>query len=109
MTAGTYSAVRLGADLRPANGETLATAATAAELAHLWQPGRVVICWSYEAPPPRRLSPESLGRVRRKRLWRRLASKHPLLAAELYEAELAARPQHFDAWNACADETAWRP
>lgn len=107
--SGIYSAVRLGADLRPTNGQTLATAETADELMHLWEPGRVVICWSYTEPPPRRLSPESLGRVRRKRLWRRLRSKHPLLAAQLYEAELAARPDHYRAWDACATDTTWRP
>lgn len=96
MSAGTYSAVRLGADMRPTNGQTIATAPTAEELLHLWQPGRVVICWTYDAPEPRRLSQTSLASVRRKRLRRRLDAKHPLLADQLYEAELARRPGHFN-------------
>lgn len=104
-----YQAVRLGPDKRPVNGTVLAEARTADELDHLWKPGEVVICWTYDAPPPRKLSAASLGSVRRKRLWRRLRTKHPLLAPELYTDELKARPDHYDAENASPADTAWTP
>lgn len=93
--AGTYQAIRLGADLRPCNGEVIAEAPTAAELLHLWQPGRVVIAWRADAAPIRRLSRDSLAALRRKRLRRRLEARFPLIACQLYEAELAARPGYF--------------
>lgn len=96
MTAGTWSAVELGPDKRPSNGTVIATGPTQESVAHLWQPGKVAICWSYDAPPPRRLSAAQLGNVRRKRLRRRLQTKHPLLWKQLYDAELNARPDYYD-------------
>lgn len=95
MTAGRYQAIRLGPDLRPTNGQVIAEADTAAELIHLWEPGRVVIAWRMPDAPRKRLSRDSLATVRRKRLRRRLDAKHPLFAAQLYEAEIAARPDYY--------------
>lgn len=93
---GQWTAVELGRDMRPTNGTVIAQGDTQESVLPYWQPGRVVICWSYDAPEPRRLSAAQLGNVRRQRLRRRLQSKHPLLWKQLYEAELTARPDHFD-------------
>jgi hypothetical protein len=82
--------------LRPSHGEVIAEAATMADLLPLWEPGRVVIGWTAAHEPPRRLSQSSLASVRRKRLRRRLEAKFPLLADQLEQAELAARPDFFN-------------
>lgn len=103
--SGTYQAVKLGPDNRPSNGTVLAQADTADELMHLWQPGKVVIAWSYDAPEPRRLSREALASVRRKRLQRRLERKFPLLASDLYAAEIAARPAFYDGHRSAQEHT----
>lgn len=95
--AGTYSAIRLGPDLRPSHGTVIATAPSREQLMHLWEPGRVVIGWSSDAPPPKRWPKATLARVRRQRLRRRLERKFPLIADQLYEDELAARPEYFAA------------
>jgi len=97
---GTYSAIRLGPDKRPSNGTTIATAQSTGggcppEIDALWVPGEVVIAWNAPDIPRKRLSPASLGSVRRKRLMRRLEKKHPLFAAQLFEAETTARKSHF--------------
>lgn len=93
-TSGYYSAVKLGADNRPSNGTELIRG-TLAEVEPYWKPGKVVICWNYDAPEPRRLSQESLATVRRKRLVRRMSRKFPLFAARLVQDELAARPAYY--------------
>jgi len=92
---GLYSAIRLGPDMKPCNGEVLATSPNEADVIHLWEPGRVVIGWSAQEAPTRRLSQASLASVRRKRLRRRLDRKHPLLADLLEAEELAARPAFY--------------
>ena len=93
--SGLYQAIRLGRDMRPCNGEVLAEGPTPESVEHLWQPGRVVIAWSANEGPPRRLSQDSLASVRQKRLRRRLEKKHPLFADELFAREIEARPDHF--------------
>ena len=96
MTRGTWSAVELGPDKRPSTGTVIATGATEADVLPYWQPGTVAICWSYDAPAPRRLSAAQLGNVRRQRLKRRLQRKFPLLWKDMYDAEISARRDHFD-------------
>jgi len=89
---GYYQARRM-VNFRPV-GEILAQG-TAEEVDPFWIAGEVAIVWTYDAPPPRQLSTQSLASVRRKRLRRRLDRKHPLLADLIYEQELAARPGFF--------------
>jgi len=60
-----------------------------------WVAMKTVICWIGDETPIRKLSTEALASRRKKRLWSRLQKKHPLFAAELYEQELAARPDHY--------------
>lgn len=93
---GQWTAVELGPDLRPSNGTVIARGDTKEDVLPYWQAGKVAICWSYDAPEPRRLSAAQLGNVRRQRLRRRLQQKHPLIWKQLYEAELDARRDHFD-------------
>lgn len=95
MTRGTWSAVQLGPDMRPSSGTVLASSADRADVEHLWQPGRVALCWSYASKPPRRLPQQTVARLRRRRLRRRLERTAPLFADELFEAELAARPRYY--------------
>lgn len=51
--------------------------------------------WSAILPPPRRLPPETKGRIRRRSLRRRLEARVPLLADLLEHAELTRRPGYF--------------
>lgn len=95
MTRGTYQAVALGDDRRPCNGTVIASGPTMESLMHLWKPGSVVIAWQADHEPVRRLPPASLAAVRRKRLRRRLETKHPLFADLFEQAELAARPAFY--------------
>ena len=46
--------------------------------------------------PPRELPPESLARVRRKRLTRRVVSKVPMFAEHFIRAEIARKPDYYD-------------
>jgi len=94
VTRGVYQAIRLGPDLRPSGGEVIAEG-TEAKVLPFWVPGKIVIAWRADEPPPRRLSKASLASVRRKRLRRRLDAKFPLLADQLEQAELAARPDFY--------------
>ena len=48
------------------------------------------------SPPPRELPPESLARVRRKRLARRVTAKVPMFADHFIDAELARKPNYYD-------------
>lgn len=103
--SGLYQAIKLGRDMRPSNGAIIATAERQQDLLHLWEPGRVVIAWSANEGPPRRLSQQSLASVRRKRLRRRLERKHPLFAEELFQREIAQRPDHFAGIRRADQET----
>lgn len=101
MNHGTYTAVKLGPDFRPSTGETIASAKSMAgeipaSISALWEPGRVVICWNADAPPPKQWPKESLASARRKRLRRRLETKLPLFADEMEARELAARPSFYN-------------
>ena len=60
-----------------------------------WVAMETVICWIGDETPIRQLSTEALASRRKKRLMSRLQKKHPLFAEELYEQELAARPDHY--------------
>lgn len=93
---GEWTAVRLGRDKRPSTGTVIARGDTEADVLPFWKAGEVAICWSYHAPPPKRLSAAQLGNVRRQRLRRRLEQKHPLFWRELYAQELRDRPDYFD-------------
>lgn len=96
MTAGQWTAVKLGSDKRPSSGTVIARGDTEADVLPFWVAGEVAICWSYAAPEPRRLSAAQLGNVRRKRLRRRLDKQAPLFAAQLYAEELRNRPDYYD-------------
>jgi len=91
MTTGIYRAVEM-IDNQP-KGRILAEG-TEAECLPFWSPGKVAITWhcNYEI---KRYPPERLAKCRRTRLRTRLAKKHPLFADELFERELAARPQFY--------------
>lgn len=100
MTSGVYQAIRLGADKRPSTGTVIAAAPDTGggippAILALWVPGQVAIAWTAEHRPIRRLTADSLAQLRRKRLRRQLDRKHPLIAAQLYEQELAARPAFY--------------
>ena len=56
---------------------------------------KAALCWRSDCPPPRRLSTESLASKRRKTLLTRLRKRFPLIADQLYQAELEARPGYF--------------
>jgi len=97
---GIYQAIRLGADKRPSNGTVIAQAPSEngrcpAHIDALWKPGEVIIAWTYDAPPRRQLSRESLATVRLKRLRRRLERKAPLFADQLEAEEIARRPAFY--------------
>jgi hypothetical protein len=98
--SGTYYAVRLGADKNPAKGEVIASGpgdlvhGIPPEVAALWRPGEVAICWASEERI-RHLSEKSLAQLRRTRLHNRLQRQVPLFAGELEERELSARPDFF--------------
>ena len=51
--------------------------------------------WTPILPPPRRLPPDTTGRLRRTSLRRRLEARLPLLADVLEQAELTRRPGYF--------------
>lgn len=53
------------------------------------------ICISIDTGPVRRWPKETKARVRRNRLKKRLDKKLPLLAEQLFERELAHRPDYF--------------
>jgi hypothetical protein len=65
-----------------------------AHIKALWEAGEIAIGWTY-SKPLRQLPTESLARVRRARLKRRLTKKAPLFAEELFAKELNARPAFF--------------
>jgi hypothetical protein len=48
------------------------------------------------SPPPRELSKDTLARVRRKRLARRVNAKVPLFAEHFTEVELNRKPDYYD-------------
>lgn len=79
------------------SGEILAEGPTRADVDHLWCPGVVAITWDAEERPIRRWPQETVARVRKARLKRRLEKKLPLFADQLYDAELAARPDYYAA------------
>ncbi|GGR13299.1 hypothetical protein GCM10008957_27820 [Deinococcus ruber] len=55
-----------------------------------------VVSWQACLPPPRRLSPEALARVRRGHLERRVRRQlGPLFADEVIAAELAKKPGYY--------------
>ena len=93
MTIKGYYEARRMVNFRPV-GEVLARG-TAADVDPFWIAGKVAIVWTYDAPPPRQLSTQSLASVRQKRLRRRLEKKAPLFADVLFQQELAARPAFF--------------
>lgn len=100
--SGTWSAVRLGPDKNPANGEIIAsatvtgsTATAPAEIEALWKPGEVAICWNATPKPKHQMTEAGKASLRRKALRRRLESKHPLLADLLEQQEHEARPEYF--------------
>ena len=89
-----YSAVQLGADKNPSRGTVIATG-TREEMDKLWVAGEVVICWNSNPAPIKRISQESLAKRRKSRTKNRLEKKFPLFAEELFERELAEKPDHF--------------
>lgn len=95
MAHGIYQAIRLGPDKQPSKGTVIATGPTMESLMHLWKPSEVCIGWQAEHAAPRRLKPESLAAVRKKRLRRQLDAKLPLLADQIEEQEIAARPAFY--------------
>jgi len=97
MTAATWSAIKLGPDKKPARGTTIATGPTEESVAHLWRPGDVIIAWTAPHKPVKRWSQATTAKVRKQRLMKRLQRKFPLFAAQLYEAEIAARPDYYAA------------
>ena len=90
-----YQLVKLGPCSRPSKGEILREADTIEEIEDGWIAGKVVICWKSDAPPPKRLSPASLGSKRRKTLRTRLERKYPLFADQLFKTETNSRPDHY--------------
>lgn len=93
--AGEWTAVRLPQSKRPSEGTVIARGDHPQDVEHLWEPGVVAICWTEAPSPVRRLSQDGLARVRRARLRRRLEKKCPLFADQLFDQELAARPDYF--------------
>lgn len=72
------------------------------EIAEAWQDMGPGSGWSVgwemiEQRPVRRWSPEAKARVRQSNLRRRIEKKFPLFADEFVAAELAARPEYYEA------------
>lgn len=92
---GTYRARRV-IDHRP-TGPIVAEGPTKADVLPYWQPGAVAITWDADERPARRWPADTVARVRRERLRKRMERKFPLLADQLTDAELAARPSYYNA------------
>ena len=88
-----YELRRRDAKYRPTN--EVIVAGTFEDCEAQWVAMETVICWIGDETPIKRLSTEALASRRKKLLWSRLQKKAPMFAAELYERELAARPDHF--------------
>ena len=91
---GKYQAIKLGPCMRPSKGEVVCEGSEEECMAH-WVAGKVIIAWTPDHKPMRRLSKESLSSVRKKRLMRKLETKHPLFAQQLFCKELRERPAYF--------------
>lgn len=64
------------------------------ELITAGQTGYVITCTAL-MPASKQLPPETLARVRQQRLERRVQKQAPLLAGELIQDELAAKPDYY--------------
>ena len=66
------------------------------ELDAMWRPGTgYAVCVESVEKPGRRQSPETVGKRRRDSLRKRLERDYPLFAEQMYNAEIANRPDYY--------------
>ena len=97
-----YQLRQCGTNLNPSRGVVVAQYATLEEFEADWPDEwiagtRLKCCWvsGIDPTPVKRWSADSKGSARRKRLWRRLEKKHPLLATVLYNEQIIADKDYY--------------